>query len=102
MEDRFTDWTWTIYIPHAQRLCEDSETEALPERFQPLDMIGLCFAVDGKSDEAVKTHSEAVPWREMDLKSSEQKVSMYNSLGEVLAWRGCLPAAKKCKMKGMW
>jgi tetratricopeptide (TPR) repeat protein len=77
--------TWTVYLPHAQRFCEDREVEDLPERYRLLEKIGLCFIIDGKYDEATKTHATVVQWRENKFGTLEQQtLYAYNNLGEAL------------------
>jgi tetratricopeptide (TPR) repeat protein len=86
---------WTVYLPHAKRLCEDSGVKDLPERYELLEKMGRCFVVDGKYNEAVKTHTTVVQWREHRLGSSErQTLDACNNLGEAFQWNGDLPAAE--------
>ena len=87
--------TWTAYLPHAQRLCEDSEVKDLPERYWLLEKMGLCFVVDGKYNKAVKAHTAVVQWREKGPEiSGSQILEAYNNLGEALQWNGDLRAAE--------
>ncbi|RMZ89583.1 hypothetical protein DV736_g3190, partial [Chaetothyriales sp. CBS 134916] len=82
---------WTIYLPHAERLCEDAEVVDLPERYDVLEKMGLCFVVDGKYDAAVKVHTAVVQWRERGSGTSEERIlEAYNNLGEALQWSGDL------------
>ncbi|KIW74162.1 hypothetical protein Z517_12572 [Fonsecaea pedrosoi CBS 271.37] len=87
---------WTLYLPHAQRLCGDEKVEDSSERYQLLEKMGLCFIVDGKYDEAVKMHSAVVEWREKNLEPlQELTLSGYNNLGEALNWKGDFFSAEK-------
>ncbi|EXJ82183.1 hypothetical protein A1O3_05996 [Capronia epimyces CBS 606.96] len=80
---------WTLYLPHAQRLCEDVEVVDLPERYKLLTKMGLCFVVDGKYDAAVKAHTAVLQWREKELGIPENQVlEACNNLGEALQWSG--------------
>ena len=88
--------TWTLYLPHAQRLCAESCVEELSERYDLLEKMGLCSVVDGKYDEAVKIHTVVVQWREQELGTSEQKtLRAYSNLGEALDWRGNRSVAQR-------
>ncbi|KIX04501.1 uncharacterized protein Z518_05371 [Rhinocladiella mackenziei CBS 650.93] len=94
--------TWTIYLPHAQRLCEDREVQDLPERYRLLEKMGLCFVVDGKYNEAVKAHTTVVQWRENSLETArEQILEAYNNLGEAFNWKGDLSAAEVYLQKAL-
>jgi tetratricopeptide (TPR) repeat protein len=80
---------WTLYLPHAQRLCVDSYVEEISERYDLLEKMGLCLVVDGKYTEAVKMHTATVQFREDTLGASEKEtLSAYNNLGEALNWKG--------------
>jgi tetratricopeptide (TPR) repeat protein len=86
---------WTAYLPHAQRLCEDSGIEDLPEQYQLLEKMGLCLFADGKYSEAVKAHAAVVHWRESKLGMSDKAtLRAYNNLGEALNWKGDLRGAE--------
>ncbi|KIX00980.1 uncharacterized protein Z518_10046 [Rhinocladiella mackenziei CBS 650.93] len=93
---------WTVYLPHAQRLCEENEVEHFPDRYRLLEKMGLCFVVDGKYDEAVKAHTATVQWREYNLGASEQQtLEAYNNLGEALNWKGDRSAAERYLQKAL-
>src|ERR1051325_1115497 len=82
MPDHKHRGTWLVYFPHTQRLRKDGEVKDLPELHRLLEKIGLCFMADGRYDEAVKTHTAVIQWREMNLETSEQqKPDAYNDLG---------------------
>ncbi|KIX03666.1 uncharacterized protein Z518_07219 [Rhinocladiella mackenziei CBS 650.93] len=94
--------TWTVLLPHAQRLCEDIEDRDLPERYQLLEKMGLCFVVDGKYNEAVKAHITVAQWRENSLETSkEQILGAYNNLGEAFNLKGDLPAVEVYLQKAL-
>ena len=87
---------WTLYLPHAQRLCADSCAEELSERYDLLEKMALCLVVDGKYTDAVKMHTATVQFREGTLGTSEQAtLSAYNNLGEALNWKGDWSMAEK-------
>ncbi|KIX06336.1 uncharacterized protein Z518_04312 [Rhinocladiella mackenziei CBS 650.93] len=80
--------TWTVYLPHAQQLCDDSGVRDLHERYRLLEKMGLCFVVDGKYDEAVLAHTAVVKWRESSPETSEEQIlTAYNNLGEAFNWK---------------
>ncbi|KAL9624965.1 MAG: hypothetical protein Q9160_001012 [Pyrenula sp. 1 TL-2023] len=80
---------WTLYAPHAQRLCEGNMAEDLPERYNLLEKMGLCFIVDGKYSDAVELHSAVVAWRENRAGVTEEQIlEGYNKLGRALDWQG--------------
>jgi nucleoside phosphorylase/tetratricopeptide (TPR) repeat protein len=79
----------TVYIPHAQRLCDDHEIQDVPARYQLLEKMGLCFVADGKYDEAVTAHKAVVQWRENIVGAADiQTMKAYNNLGEALIKKG--------------
>ncbi|OQV09550.1 hypothetical protein CLAIMM_13658, partial [Cladophialophora immunda] len=87
---------WTVYLPHARRLCEDDVIEDLPERSRLLEKMGLCLFADGKYGEAVEAQMAVVHWRESKLgMSDEETLRAYNNLGEALNWKGDHRAAEK-------
>lgn len=86
---------WTTYLPHAQRLCDNHDMEDVPARYQLLEKMGLCFAVDGKYDEAVNAHALVAQWREKTLGTSDKKtLYAYSNLGEALNLKGDWAAAE--------
>lgn len=88
--------TWTIYLPHGQRLCADRCVEELSERYGLLEKMGLCSIVDGRYNEAVKMHTAVVQWREHKLGTSDQQtLQAYDSLGEALNWSGDWSTAER-------
>ncbi|KIX02910.1 uncharacterized protein Z518_08853 [Rhinocladiella mackenziei CBS 650.93] len=87
--------TWTAYLPHAQRLCEGRDVEDLPERYELLEKMGLCFVIDGKYGDAVRSHSAVVQWRQYTFGASElPTLRAYSYLGEALIWKGNWSAAE--------
>ncbi|OAP63059.1 hypothetical protein AYL99_02286 [Fonsecaea erecta] len=93
---------WTAYLPHAQRLCEESETEDFPKRYRLLEKMGLCLIADGKFGEAVDAHRAVVHWREKKLGiSDEETLRAYNNLGEALNWKGDHHVAEKYLQKAL-
>jgi tetratricopeptide (TPR) repeat protein len=87
---------WTIYLPHAQRICEDESVRNCPERYQLLEKMGLCFIFDGKYTDAVSAHTLVVKWRETMARPLKQPLfKSYNNLGEALNLKGDFIAAQK-------
>jgi tetratricopeptide (TPR) repeat protein len=88
--------TWTIYLPHGQRLCADRCVEELSERYDLLEKMGLCSFMDGRYNEAVTLHTTVVQWREHKLGTSDQQtLEAFSSLGEALNWRGDWSTAER-------
>lgn len=80
---------WTLYAPHGQRLCVDEAVEDLPERYNLLQKMGWCYFYDGKYNDAVKTQSAVVAWRENKTGIAEEQIlEAYESLGVALDWQG--------------
>ncbi|KIW09738.1 hypothetical protein PV08_12022 [Exophiala spinifera] len=116
MENSLSDWTksclehvaeifparqhhnrgiWTIYLPHAQRICDDDAVQDCAERYELLEKMGLCFIVDGKYTDAIAAHTLVVQWKEQYRSSLEQHtLESYNHLGEALLLKGEFVAAK--------
>jgi hypothetical protein len=87
---------WTAYFPHARRLCDAMGLEELPERYQLLEKMGLCYMMEGKYDDAVKAHAAVVKWREHAFGGTEdQTLEAYNNIGEALHWGGKWSVAEK-------
>jgi hypothetical protein len=86
---------WALYLPHAQRICEDKAVIDCPERYQLLEKMGLCFIIDGKYTDAVASHRTVVQWREKNIGASEEiTLQSYNNLGEALICKGDFLTAK--------
>ena len=60
---------WTIYLPHAQRLCADRYTDVNSEWYKSeiLKKTGRCLYINGKYHEGVKIFTAVVRWREDNL-----------------------------------
>jgi tetratricopeptide (TPR) repeat protein len=88
--------TWTKYLPHAQRISKGNDGEDIPEQYQLLEKMGLCFIVDGKYDEAVAAHRIVVDWRKKKMGIGDRStLRAYSNLGEALTWKGEWSFAEK-------
>jgi tetratricopeptide (TPR) repeat protein len=82
---------WTMYMPHAQRLCDDSEMADIPERYELLQKMGECFIKDGKYDEAVSAQKIVVQYAENTRRVTGSDLELfhaYKHLGTALTWTG--------------
>lgn len=80
---------WTVYLPHARRICDDEAVKDCSERFELLEKMGLCFVADGKYADAVDAHTMVVQWREQNGKDSAWLTfESYDNLGQALNLKG--------------
>ncbi|KIV84987.1 hypothetical protein PV11_00730 [Exophiala sideris] len=86
---------WTIYLPHAQRLCRETCVEDLIERLRLLAKMGSSFRDEGKFDESVEAYTAVAKWMERRFGGSHAETMMaYAHLGDALTWQGNISAAE--------
>ncbi|KAI1627493.1 hypothetical protein EDD37DRAFT_691863 [Exophiala viscosa] len=86
---------WTIYLPHAQRLCRERCVEDVIERVWLLNKMGSSFRDEGKYNEAVEAYTAVARWMEHRFGVSYKETMMaYGDLGIALSWQGDLSAAE--------
>lgn len=82
---------WTMYLPHARRLCDDSGTATIHERYTLLQKISECFVEMGKYAEAVKAQRivvEHIDSIALDNCSNLEQLDAYFHFGRALGLNG--------------
>lgn len=89
---------WNIYLPHAQRLCDNGEMKDVPERYQLLTAIGLCFLHNGRYSDAVRVHKIVAQYQETTGKQTNSDLGLstaYHNLGIALYSSGDATNARR-------
>ena len=95
---------WTMYLPHARRLCDDSGTVTIHERYALLQKINQCFIGMGKYAEAVKAQRivvEHVDSISSDNRSNLERLDAYFHFGRALSLNGDNIAAQFYLERGL-
>ncbi|KAK5054621.1 hypothetical protein LTR84_001512 [Exophiala bonariae] len=95
---------WTMYLPHAQRLCDDSELATTPARYHLLQFVADCFLEMGKYAEAVRIQKLVVQHFETsngDVDRDRPLSLAYGHLGRALRFNGDDVGAQYYLEKGL-